>query len=332
MSLDPESRSKLGRREFLTIGTGMFVGLSLPFAFRRRIAITRRTIPVMGTIAEIQVAHGDVHRAEAAIDAAIAELRWVERTMTRFTATSDIGRANLAAARDAVPVTPETAHVVRRALDWASASDGRFDPASGRISELWNVLHRHEPPPESAVKPLAGRSFWRKVDVGTLRGQPVLRYHDPDIHLDLGGIAKGYGIDRAVDALRQRHIAHAIVTVGGDLYALGNAPDGAPWMVGIRDPDDVSAIRRTLHIADRAVTTSGDYERFFRWRGVRYDHLMDPATAAPRRTSVHSNTVIGGDRTIDADAASTSGFGLSLAAATTLARRMIPGAEAIPLT
>lgn len=331
MPLDPESRSTLGRREFLTIGTGMFVGLSLPIAFRRRIAITKRTIPVMGTIAEIQVAHGDVRRAEAAIDAAIAELRWVERTMTRFTATSDIGRANLGAAREGVTIRPETALVVRRALDWASASDGRFDPAAGEVSELWDVLHRHEPPPAAQVERLAGRGFWRKVDLSTFHGAPALRYDDRDIHLDLGAIAKGYSIDRATTALRDRGIAHAIVTVGGDLYALGHSPEGEPWKVGIRNPRDLSALSATLDVADRAVTTSGDYERFFRWRGHRYHHLMDPVTAAPRLTPMHSLTILG-DRTIDADAASTSGFGLSHAAATTLARRMIPGAEAIPLT
>jgi thiamine biosynthesis lipoprotein len=332
MSFDPSSRWHLGRREFLTLGTGMFVGLALPLALRRRARLTRRTIPVMGTIAEIQAAHPDVRVSESAIDAAIGELRWVERTMTRFTATSDIGRANLGAAREAVTVRPETAMVVRRALDWASASDGRFDPAIGEVSELWDVLHRHEPPPEAQVVRLAGRGFWRKVDVSTFHGAPAIRFHDRDIHLDLGAIAKGYGIDRAVSALRARGIAHAIVTVGGDLYALGSSPDGHPWKVGIRDPRDLAALRGTLDVADRAVTTSGDYERFFRWRGVRYDHLMDPATAAPRRTPVHSLTILGGDRTMDADAASTSGFGLSRDAATTLARRMIPGAEAIPLT
>ena len=331
MSFDPSSRWTMGRREFMTIGTGMFVGLTLPLALRRRIAITKRTIPVMGTIAEIQVAHSNVHVAEAGIDAAIAELRWVERTMTRFTATSDIGRANLGAAREGVTIRPETAHVVRRALDWASASNGRFDPAAGEITELWDVLHRHQPPPDVKVERLARRGFWRKVDLSTFHGAPALRYNDPDIHIDLGGIAKGYGIDRAVNALRQLGIAHAIVTVGGDLYALGESPEGAPWKVGIRDPHDLSALAATLDVADRAVTTSGDYERFFRWRGRRYHHLMDPTTAAPRVTPIHSLTILG-HRVIDADAASTSGFGLSRDAAATLARRMIPGAEAIPLT
>ncbi len=331
MSFEPSSTRNLHRREFLTIGTGVFVGLTLPWSLRHRIAITKRTIPVMGTIAEIQVAHADVHFAERAIDAAIGELQWVERTMTRFVPTSDIGRANLAAAHDGVFVTPETAMVVRRALEWASASDGRFDPAIGEVSELWDVLHRHAPPPESRVQRLAGRNFWRKVDVSTFRGQPAIRFHDRDIHLDLGAIAKGYGIDRATGALRRMGVKHAITTVGGDLYALGPSPEGEPWKVGIRNPRDLSAIVTTLDVADRAVTTSGDYERFFRYRGVRYDHLMDPGTAAPRRTPVHSNTVIG-DRAMDADAASTSGFGLSRAAATALARRLMPGAQAIPLT
>ncbi|HVA57744.1 MAG: FAD:protein FMN transferase [Gemmatimonadaceae bacterium] len=331
MSSDPSSRWSLGRREFLTIGTGMFVGLTLPLALRRRVSVTKRTLPVMGTIAEIQVAHPNVQLAEHAIDAAIAELRWVDHTMSRFRSTSDIGRANLGAAREAVIVGPETALVVRRALQWASVSDGRFDPAIGEVSELWDVLHRHEPPPPPQVKRLAGRNFWRKVDVSTFGGKPALRYDDRDIHLDLGAIAKGYSIDRATDALRARGIAHAIVTVGGDLYALGGSPEGEPWKVGIRDPRDLSAISRTLDVADRAVTTSGDYERFFRYRGVRYDHLMDPVTGAPRRTPIHSNTVIG-DCAMDSDAASTSGFGLTREAATALARRMIPGAEAIPLT
>jgi thiamine biosynthesis lipoprotein len=331
MSNERSKRRHPDRREFLTVGTGLFVALSLPVALRRRITLVKRTFPVMGTIAEVQIAHADVRLAEGAIDAAIAELQWVERTMTRYTATSDIGRANRGAWREAVAVTPETALVVSRALDWASASDGRFDPAVGEVSELWDVLNRNEPPQRERVASLAGRGFWRKVDVSTFHGAPAIRFNDPDMHLDLGAIAKGFGIDRATEALRARGIAHAIVTVGGDLYALGGSPEGAPWKVGIRDPHDLRALAATLDVADRAVATSGDYERFFRWRGVRYHHLMDPATAAPRRTPVHSLTVLG-DRAIDADGASTSGFGLSRDDATRLARRLIPGAEAIPLT
>jgi thiamine biosynthesis lipoprotein len=331
MTRDPFLREPPDRREFLTIGAGIFVALALPVAITRRTALVRRTVPLMGTIAELQVVHRDERLAEDAIDAALGVLLDVERRMTRFSPDSDIGRANLGAARGGVRVSADTAAVIVAALRWASVSDGRFDPAVGAASELWDVLRRHEPPDAARVRRLAARGFWRKVDVGTQAAAPVVRFEDPDLHLDLGAIAKGYAIDRAVDALRARGIAHAIVTVGGDLYALGGSPRGGPWTVGIRDPHDLRAIAATLDVSDRAVATSGDYERFFRWRGMRYHHLMDPVTAAPRLTPVHSVTVLAA-RAMDADAASTTVFGLPRDAALQLARRLLPDADVIPLT
>lgn len=331
MERDPILRRHLDRREFLTIGVGVFVALSLPAALRRYTPLVRRTIPLMGTIAEIQVVHGDERFAVDAIDAAISELRWVERTMTRFRSDSDIGRANLGAGREGVRVAAETGAVIAASLRAASASDGRFDPAIGAASELWDVLNRHEPPAPERVQRLAARGLWRKVDVAEYSGSALVRFDDAELHLDLGAIAKGYGIDRAADALRNRGVRHAIVTVGGDLYALGRSPEGEPWTVGIRSPHDRDELAATLHVSDRAVATSGDYERFFSWRGRRYHHLIDPLTAAPRNTPFHSVTVLA-ERCIDADAASTSVFGLPRDAALMLARRLDSSADVIPLT
>ena len=332
MSDDVLTRRHPDRREFVSIGVGVFVALSLPAAvIRRHVSLVKRNFPVMGTLAEIQVAHRDERFAEDAIDAAIAELERVERTMTRFKNDSDIGRANLGASRDGVRVTGETATVIAAALRASSLSDGRFDPAVGEVSELWDVLNRHEPPPADRVQQLAKRGFWRKVDLSTSSKASWVRFEDRDLHLDLGAIAKGYGIDRATQVLRARGVKHAIVTVGGDLFALGNSPEGEAWTVGIRSPHDLRALASTLTVSDRAVATSGDYERFFRYRGVRYHHLMDPETAAPRRTQFHSATVIA-DHCIDADAASTSVFGLPHDAALRIARRLDSSADVIPLT
>jgi thiamine biosynthesis lipoprotein len=319
------------RREFLAVGTGLFVALSMPLALWHRIRLVKRSFPLMGTIAEVQVAHRDERFAEGAIDAALAELLRVERMMTRFRPESDIGRANLGAGREGIEISAETALVIEAALHWSSVSDGNFDPALGSASELWDVLHRHQPPPAGAVERLASRGFWRKVDITRQGGSAALRFEDRDIHLDLGGIAKGYGIDRAVAALRTRGIVHAIVTVGGDLYALGHAPDGGPWEVGIRDPHNPAGLAARLAVADRAVTTSGDYARFFTWRGVRFHHLLDPHTAAPRRTPVHSVTVLG-DNCMNADAAATAVFGMTTDAARRVARRVLGDADVIPLT
>ena len=163
----------------------------------------------MGTIAEFAVVHRDARRAEVAIDAAVDELRWVERTMTRFDDGSDIGRANRFAARGSVVITAETALVVTEALRWAEATNGMYDPAAGKIVKLWDVNHRHEPPPVASLAPLAGRRLHRAVEVGVFRDDHVLRYHDRDVSLDLGAIATEFlilGLDpypRKPDAIFQ---------------------------------------------------------------------------------------------------------------------------------
>lgn len=323
-----ESMRGLGRREFLAFGAGTFVVAALPVASRwRRMQgpLVRRTVPTMGTIAEVAVACQDPRRAQVAIDDAIEELRWVERTMTRFDDRSDIGRANGFAARGPVTVTPETALVVAEALRWADATGGMYDPAAGKIVRLWDVNHRHEPPAESSLAPLAGRRLHRFVEVGRHRGADVLVYHDADISLDLGAIAKGYAVDRAVDALRRHGITQALVNAGGDLYALGSAPNGEPWRIGVRDPNDARAIAEELRVSDGAVGTSGTYMQFFRYRGQRYHHLMDPAIAAPRRTAMQSYTVRA-DRNLHADVAASSLLGTPPAVANALLARLVPGA------
>ena len=315
-------RNEIGRREFVGLGLGAFVVASIPLARRRPERVVRRTLPVMGTIAQFAVVHRDERTAHAAIDAAMAELLWVERTMTRFTDTSDIGRANLLAAREDVIVTPETAYVTREALRWASALDGQYDPAIGAVCKLWNVKQRHEPPPPERIAELAGRGFYRNIEVGTA----VLRYHDAGARLDLGSIAKGYGVDRAVAALRNAGIEKALVVAGGDLYALGSSPSGDPWSIGIQSPMDERAIVDTLALSDRAVATSGTYRQFFRYRGHKYHHIMDPATAEPRATAMQSLTVIA-DSVMHADASTTALFGLTEPEITHALARHLPGSQ-----
>ena len=317
----------LDRRGFLAFGAGLFAVAGVPLAMYRRAthpALVRRSIPVMGTIAEVAVVHRDPAVAQAAIDAAFESLRWVETTMTRFTTTSDIGRANIGAAGGPVVVSPETALVVTEALRWAAATNGRYDPAVGRTVEVWDVLNRHAPPPERETAVLAHRGLYRGV---LLDGDAsTIGYRSPDIRLDLGSIAKGYAVDRATDVLRSHGVEHGVVIAGGDLYALGRAPDGEAWTVGIRDPHDLRSTVGTLALSDAAVATSGTYVRYFTYRGVRYHHLMDPDFAAPRRTPVESFT-IRADRCMHADVATTALFGMSNEEASAVLARLTPGAR-----
>ncbi|NUQ92451.1 MAG: FAD:protein FMN transferase [Gemmatimonadaceae bacterium] len=274
------------------------------------------------------VVHRDERLAHAAIDDAMDELRGVERAMTRFTTTSDVGRANLDAARRPVRVAGATALVVGEALRWAEATRGAFDPAIGEAVALWDVAHRHEPPPAPDVSRLAGRTLFHRVEVAERSGDALLLFHDADVRIDLGAIAKGYGVDRAIAALRERGIEHALVDVGGDLYALGSAPSGDRWRIGIQDPDDPRAIIGEVDVADEAIATSGTYVQFFRYRGHRYHHLLDPVTAAPRATAVRSLT-IGADSCMHADVAATALFGMPAEEAVRVLAARAPGGRVV---
>jgi thiamine biosynthesis lipoprotein len=282
----------------------------------------------MGTIADIAVVHRDEPYAQAAIDAAIAELRHVDGRMTRFNGSSEVGVANVKAGSEPVRISRATALVLEEALRWAEASDGAFDPCLGRAMALWDVGVRAEPPPADQVRSLAGRSLYRSLELGELAGGPAVLIADPDAAIDLGGIAKGYGVDRAVEALRSYGIYNGLVNVGGDLYALGVSEDGDPWKIGIRDPDDPEGLVGTVEVSDRAVATSGDYIQYFQYAGRRYHHMLDPATGEPRRAAMRSVTVMADD-CISADAAGTAIFGMPGADANRLLDARAPGARVV---
>ncbi|HEX6135723.1 MAG TPA: FAD:protein FMN transferase [Longimicrobiales bacterium] len=317
------------RREFLALGAGAFVVSTLGLGMARR-RIVRRTIPVMGTMAEIVVVTRDERAGHAAITAAASELHAVDRLMSRFRVDSDIGRANASAYADAVPVTAATAAVLAQALHWAVRTDGRFDPALGRVSELWDVTRRNAPPGPADIRRFAGRSLFRRIELDRFGGSAVVRFGDPDVAVDLGGIAKGYGVDRAVAALREWGITAGLVNAGGDLYALGTSLDDDGWSVGIRSSEDPSRIAGSIMLRDRAVATSGDYMQFFDHQGRRYHHLLDPVTGAPRVTSVHSLT-IAANTCMSADAAATAVFGHTAATAASLLRGAEGDAEIVRL-
>jgi len=320
-----ELPSRPSRRAFLTLGAGALVVASVPLAVRSRRPLHRRTLPVMGTIAEVTVVHDQPARAQQAIDAAFAELTRIERLMTRYDRASDVGRVNTASVGVAVPVSPETAGVVLAALDWAVATDGAFDPAIERVCRLWNVEERTSPPPARDYQRLAGRRLYRALELSTSDGRPVIVRRDPDVGIDLGAIAKGYAVDRAGEVLRAHGVRDGIVRVGGDLVALGAPPDGDAWRIGIRSPASESVLIGEIEVSNAAVATSGDYQRFFMYQGVRYHHLMDPATAAPRRTPMHSITARAAT-CMHADAATTSCFGKDRA----LAQALLQGRPSHP--
>lgn len=328
MTVEREKRSHPSRREFISLGVGAFVVGSLPFALGRRRRLIRRTVPLMGTLAELGVVHGDERYAQAAMDAAFQELARVEAVLTRFRPDSEIGQVNVAAFGAPQPVSPETARVLRESRRWAEASSGAFDPCLARAVSLWDVGRRHQPPAEGEVHRYAGRGLYQALEVDRFAGEDVVVFHEADMGVDLGGIGKGYGVDRAVDVLRSWGIQNALVNVGGDLYAMGVSEDGDPWKVGVRSPDDPKGVAATLRMSDRAVATSGDYQQYFDYQGRRFHHLLDPRTGAPSLTRLRSVTVAA-DACMSADAGATTAFVASVERARTVLDRVAPGSEVV---
>lgn len=316
------------RRDFIALGAGAFAVASLPILAKRGRRLIRRTIPVMGTFGEIAVLHRDERYAQGAIDAAFVELRRVEAVLTRFTPDSEVGRINRLAGKEPQPVSVETRGVLAESIRWSEASGGIFDPCLGGAMALWDVGNRNTPPVEADVRRFRSRGLYQALELGRSAGRDVVLFHEADMGIDLGGIGKGYGVDRAVAVLRDWGIQNGLVNLGGDLYALGVSEDGDPWKVGVRSPDDPEGLVAKLQMSDRGVATSGDYHQFFEHQGRRYHHLLDPETGAPSLARLRSVTVAA-ETCMAADAGATAAFVASPAGASRAIHKMDPGAEVV---
>lgn len=227
---------------------------------------------------------------------------------------SDIARIN-AAGGAPVEVDPATAEVVQAGLDWSAQSGGRFDITIGAVSTLWN-FDTGVRPADADIAAALPHVGWRNVSVGGT----TVQLADPAAKLDLGGIAKGFIADKLADALRARGVESALISLGGNIFALGSKPDGSAWNVGIRDPNDPggNTVVDTVSVRNCSVVTSGLYERTFEQDGQRYWHILDPRTGHPVATDVVSDTVISPTSTAG-DALSTTLFVAGISAGQELA-------------
>ncbi len=262
--------------------------------------------------------------ARAVMDAAFDAIDEVEAQMSEWRPDSDVSRVNLAAGRGPVPVSPSTMQVLLRGRDVSIASDGAFDVTWRGLGGLWDFAGGPVPDPALA-RAVARRVDYRKLALDPERGTAHLAR--ADMAIGLGGIAKGYAVDRAIAKLAASGFANVVVTAGGDLFATGaKGPD--PWRVGIKHPRQPGHLA-TLDARDEAVVTSGDYERFFERDGVRYHHLLDPETGFPAR-GCQAVTVVARDA-MSADAFATAVFVLGPDRGLALVERT-SGVEALVVT
>jgi thiamine biosynthesis lipoprotein len=257
---------------------------------------------IMGTRIAVELWSGDPAAGQAASDAVLAEMRRVDALMSHYKPESQLSQINQRAASEAVRVDPELVALIQRALALSRLTGGAFDITYASVGYLYDY-REHVRPTDGQVRDGLGAVNWRHVIVDPEAS--TVRFARESVRIDLGGIAKGYAVDRAIGILQSLGVAHASVTAGGDSRIIGDR-FGRPWVVGIRHPDDAGRIIARMPIVDAALSTSGDYERYFDEDDVRYHHIIDPKTGRSAG-EVRSVTIIGPDATTT-DGLSTSVF------------------------
>lgn len=258
--------------------------------------------PMMGTEVSVRFWHDDAEQGQRLVDAVFAEAERINQMMSTYIDGSAISEINRRAAEVPVTTDDELLQLIQRSLDISVLTRGAFDITYDSVGQHYDFRDRTRPDP-ATVESERKLIDYRFVILD--RVASTVRFRQPGVRINLGGIAKGYVVERGVDILRLAGVRHAIVTAGGDSRLLGDRR-GQPWMVGIRDPRREGQVAISVPLANEAVSTSGDYERYFEEDGVRYHHILSPSTGEPA-SGVHSATVFGPDAVIT-DALSTSVF------------------------
>lgn len=259
-----------------------------------------RTALVMGTVVEIKAFGADQDLLDRAIGDAFAEMTRLEKLLSSHDPQSEISR--LSGSGTVFTVSRETAELLQQGQKIARQSDGAFDLTLGALKKLWAI--ESEAPQIPAAEQLQDALNGVGPEALRIDGLQVAK-RNPQLQVDLGGIAKGYAVDRAIDVLRRAGIVSAAVNAGGDIALLGDR-QGRPWRIGIQHPRSKGELLTSLPLIDCAVVTSGDYERFFERDGVRYHHIFDPRSGRPARLT-RSVTVVAADA-VSADALATAAF------------------------
>lgn len=258
--------------------------------------------PMMGTEVSVLLWHDDVAAGEQLLELVFAEAERIDKLMSTYIDDSRMSEINRFAAEKPVVAGDELFQIIRRSLDISVLTLGAFDITYDSVGQHYDFRNRQRPD-EATVEAERKLINFRHVELDPSTG--TVRFREQGVRVNLGGIAKGYVVERGVDILRMRGVEHAIVTAGGDSRLLGDRR-GRPWMVGIRDPRHDGQVAISVPLEDEAISTSGDYERYFEEGGVRYHHIIQPSTGEPA-SGVHSATVFGPDAVIT-DALSTSVF------------------------
>ena len=277
---------------------------------------------IMGTQITVELFHANPKTARQGIDTVLREMRRIDTGMSPYIETSELARLNASAQQQPFKTSKELFSLIRRSLEFSEMTGGAFDITFASVGFLYDYRNRIRPD-KAQRKRAAALINYRKLVLDQHSG--TIAFSGPGVHIALGGIAKGYAVDRCISLLQELGIKQALVTAGGDSRMIGDRW-GRPWSIGVRDPRNEDKLAAVIPLRDVAVSTSGDYQRYFEENGVRYHHIINPGTGDSAR-ELQSVTIIGPDATTT-DALSTSVFVMGMEPGLELINRM-PDIDAI---
>lgn len=251
--------------------------------------VVKRVQMQMGTLVKITAVARSEPIAQAAATAGFGEIHRLEELLSTWIPTSELSRVNTSAGVKPVSVSQETMTVVQGAIQVAEMTDGGFNIAIGPAVDAWNVAEGRRVPTESELESL--RPLVDLQAVHAYVTTQTIFLEKTGMRIDVGGIGKGYAADQAVIAMKQAGAVAGVVALSGDIKTFGQLPGGRKFPVGIQHPRKEGDVLTFIDLEDEAISTAGDYERFFEHDGVRYHHILDPKTLQPAR-SCQSVTVI----------------------------------------
>jgi len=248
----------------------------------------QRDDAIMGTSIHVELWHDNAAEAERLIDGVMAEMKHIDDTMSPYIKTSELYRINELASTKPQVISQELFDLIKQSIAVSELSDGAFDITYASVGYLYNYREHKKPSDKEIASLLPSINYhWIKLDDEA----HSIYFAHANVKIDLGGIAKGYAVDRSIELLQKAGVQNALVSAGGDTRMLGDR-HGRPWMVGIRHPRDRNKNAVMLPLENVAISTSGDYERFFEENGTRYHHILSPKTGKSAHV-VQSVSIIG---------------------------------------
>ncbi len=254
----------------------------------------------MDTFCTITVVSPSKEKARRAVNTGFAEIKKLETLLNYFSDESEISMINKAAGIHPVKVSQETLEIIQKMVDIAKLTNGVFDATIAPVIKHWKFSKHHSAssvPSGNVIENALKSVDYKKIIIHHETSEIYLK--EKGMELDLGGIAKGYAADKAVDAIKSEGIKAVLVAIAGDIKGFGLNTSGNPWKVGIQNPRPEPGLEKpwedifaTLYLLDSAISTSGDYQRFFIKNGKRFHHILDPETGFPADSGLISVSVI----------------------------------------